>query len=356
MNHSLKLLPLKKDFLTNEVLKYLSEASRNLGELKGYAKTIPNQQILINATMLQESKDSSAIENIVTTYDELYRAFTASAITSEATKEVISYRKALLTGYYSVKEKGFINTNLLISIQKEIEPTKPGIRKLPGTVLKNGLGEIIYTPPEAKELNEYLKNLDEYINNSDDGIDPLIKLAIIHYQFESIHPFYDGNGRTGRILNILYLILNNLIDIPILYLSNYIIKNKNDYYKLFDEIRNTDNYENWIIYFLKGINEVSKETIDIINKITDTMNGTKEEIQSKLPKIYSKELLETLYFEFYTKTSYVEKSLNISRKTATTYLKELERIGILSSEKIGKEVIYKNIALFNLIKEVDDNI
>ena len=356
MKHTLKLLPTENELMTHEVLKHLAEANRVLGELKGYAKTIQNQQILINTIMLQESKDSSAIENIVTTYDELYRAFTVSKITSETTKEVINYRKALLRGYYLIKEKGFISTNILVDIQKEIEPYKSGIRKIPGTVIKNNQNEVLYIPPETNEINNYLKNLEDYINEEINQIDPLIKMPIIHYQFESIHPFYDGNGRTGRILNILYLILNDLLETPILFLSNYIIKNKSEYYRLFEEIRNTNNFENWIVFFLRGVKVVANDTIDVINKINDAMDDTKNQIQSDILKIYSKELLESLYYEFYTRTSFMEKRLNISRKTATTYLKNLEKIGVLSSEKVGKEVIYKNIALFNLIKEIDNKI
>ena len=197
-----------------------------------------------------------------------------------------------------------------------------------------------------------MKNLEEYINNDDDMVDPLVKLAIIHYQFESIHPFYDGNGRTGRILNILYLVLKDLIDTPILYLSKYIIRNKMEYYKLFQETRKTGNFEDWIIYILTGIEEMSEETIGIINKIRDEIVNMKHELRDKT-KIYSKELLEALFFEFYTKIPYIQKQLGVSDKTAQKYLDNLVELGMLTSEKIGRERIYRNERLFKIIKDTD---
>ena len=217
-------------------IKYLNKA---LAELKGYANTIPNMHILINAVTINEAKDSSAIENIVTTHDDIYKVLTESGYKEENAKEVVDYRNAIWTGHEQIKKDGFISTNTLVKIQGTIEHNRAGIRKLPGTELKNSVtGKTIYTPPQdEKEIRNYLKNLKDFINNNDDGIDPLIKVCLIHYQFESIHPFYDGNGRTGRILNILYLVLNNLIDSPILYLSKYINKTKQEYYKLFNEVR-----------------------------------------------------------------------------------------------------------------------
>ena len=197
-----------------------------------------------------------------------------------------------------------------------------------------------------------MKNLEDYINNDEDMVDPLIKLAIIHYQFESIHPFYDGNGRTGRILNILYLVLKDLIDAPILYLSKYIIRNKIEYYKLFQKTRETGNFEEWIIYMLIGIEEMSEETIGIINKIRDEIINMKHELRNRT-KIYSKELLEALFFEFYTKIPYIQKQLDVSDKTAQKYLDILVEQGFLTSEKIGRERIYKNERLFKIIKEAD---
>lgn len=315
---------------------------------------MPNPPILINAITINEAKDSSAIENIVTTHDEIYKAMSTSNSIDSAAKEVVDYRSAILLGYHLVMVKGFLNTNIILEIQKQIEHNNAGIRRLPGTVLKNDkTGEVVYTPPETeKEIFEYMKNLEDYIN-TDDGIDPLIKVAIIHYQFESIHPFYDGNGRTGRIINILYLILKNLLDSPILYLSKYIIRNKAKYYELFTKVRKTGDFEEWIMFFLVGIEEMSKETMDIVGNINMAMLTMKKEMEEKLPKIYSKELLEVLFFDFYTKQQYIIDGLKISKRTAITYLDKLEENGFLKSEKIGRERIYKNERLFNVIKDAD---
>lgn len=351
MKHELKMLPPEDNFRTVRILEQLARTNRALAELKGYARTIPNQHILINAITINEAKDSSEIENIVTTHDEIYKAMTQSNYKNESAKEVVDYRSAIWRGYNLVKEKEIITTNILVEIQAIIEHNNAGIRKIPGTVLKNSkTGEVVYTPPETeKEVREYLKNLEEYIN-TDDMIDPLIKLAIIHYQFESIHPFYDGNGRTGRILNILYLVLKDLLDSPILYLSRYINDNKQTYYKLFKEVRETNNFEEWIIYILIGIEETAEETMKLIKDIQSEMESYGEELKEKLPKIYSKELLEGLFFEVYTKINYIENICGVTRKTAMSYLNQLEEAGFLSSEKIGRDRIYKNDRLINLLK------
>ena len=351
----LEMLPYKNiNLKTNKILEQLTLSSRALAELKGYANTIPNMHILINAVTINEAKDSSAIENIVTTHDDIYKVLTESGYKEENAKEVVDYRDAIWIGYEQINKDGYINTNTIIKIQGTIEHNNAGIRKLPGTELKNSIiGETIYTPPQSEhEIREYLKNLEDFINNSEDGIDPLIKVCLIHYQFESIHPFYDGNGRTGRILNILYLVLNKLIDSPILYLSKYINKTKQEYYKLFKEVRDNNNFEDWILYILKGIEITSKETIELIKKIQTEMKNYKEEIRTKLPKIYSKELLESLFYEVYTKISYIEKACDVTRITATSYLNQLEEIGLLESEKIGREKIYKNTRLIKLLSKI----
>ena len=350
----LEMLPYKNvNLKTNKILEQLTLSSRALAELKGYSNTIPNMHILINAVTINEAKDSSAIENIVTTHDDIYKVLTESGYKEENAKEVVDYRNAIWLGYEQIKKDGYINTNTIIKIQGTIEHNNAGIRKLPGTELKNSItGETIYTPPQSEqEIRTYLKNLEDFINNNEDGIDPLTKVCLIHYQFESIHPFYDGNGRTGRILNILYLVLHNLIDSPILYLSKYINKTKQEYYKLFNEVRNNNNFEEWILYILKGIEITSKETILLIKKIQNEMINYKEEFRSKLPKIYSKELLESLFYEVYTKIVYIEKACNVTRITATSYLNQLEEIGLLESEKIGREKLYKNTRLIKLLSE-----
>lgn len=354
MERKVEMLPLNKDIETKRILKQLSRTSRALAELKGIAQTMPNQNILINAIMINEAKTSSRIENIVTTHDDVYKAMVRQNDASPAAKEVVDYRRAIWEGYKLVKEKQMINTNIIVKIQEKLEHNQAGIRSTLGTVIKNTVtDEIIYTPPQEKaEILEYMKNLEDYINNDDDMVDPLVKLAIIHYQFESIHPFYDGNGRTGRIINILYLILKGLIDIPILYLSKYIIRNKSEYYKLFQETRNNNDFEDWIIYILIGIEEMAEETITIITKIRDEIISVKNELRNKT-KIYSKELLEALFFEFYTKIPYIQEQLGVSDKTAQKYLDSLVELGLLTSEKIGRERIYKNERLFKIIKEAD---
>ena len=350
----MKLLPFAEyDLKTPKILESLNEASRSLAELKGFANSISNQHILINAITINEAKDSSAIENIVTTHDSIYKVLTESGFKEEAAKEVVDYRSAIWHGYEIIKEKGFISTIILVELQSMIEANKSGIRKTPGTNLVNSVtGEIIYTPPQAEsDIRDLLKNLEDYINNLDDEVDPLIKMALIHYQFESIHPFYDGNGRTGRILNVLYLVLNNLLDSPILYLSNYINKNKGDYYRLFNEFRENDNYEGWIIYILKGIEETSKNTIELIKKIQEEMELYRNEFMEKLPKIYSDELLDSLFFEVYTRINYIENRCSVTRQTATTYLNQLVGVGLLEYEKVGRESIYKNTRLIDLLRK-----
>ncbi len=350
----MKLLPFKDyDLKTPRILEALNEASRSLAELKGFANSMPNQHILINAITINESKDSSAIENIVTTHDSIYKVLTESGFKDESAKEVVDYRSAIWRGYELIKEKNFISTNILVELQGMIEHNKAGIRKTPGTKLINSkTGEVIYTPPqEEKEIRDLLRNLEDYINENNDDVDPLIKMALIHYQFESIHPFYDGNGRTGRILNVLYLVLNNLLDSPILYLSNYINKNKDQYYKLFTLFRENNNYEDWIIYILKGIEETSKNTIELIKEIQKEMESYKNEFMTKLPKIYSDELLDSLFFEVYTRINYIEKRCDVTRQTATTYLNSLVDAGLLELEKVGRESIYKNTRLIDLLRK-----
>ena len=350
----MKLLPFNEyNLKTPKILEALNEASRSLAELKGFATSIPNKHILLTAITINEAKDSSAIENIVTTHDSIYKVLTESGFKEEAAKEVVNYRSAIWHGYETIKEKGFISTNILVELQSMIEPNKTGIRKTMGTNLVNSsTGKIIYTPPQKeKEIRDLLKNLEDYINNFDDTTDPLIKMALIHYQFESIHPFYDGNGRTGRILNVLYLVLNNLLDSPILYLSNYINKNKSNYYRLFTEFRENNNYEDWIIYILKGIEETSKSTIELIKKIQKEMENYKKEFIKKLPKIYSDELLESLFYEVYTKINYIEEKCKVTRQTAVAYLNHLVDIGLLEYEKVGRENIYKNTRLIDILKK-----
>lgn len=348
----LPMLPPNAELESKAVLKQLARTNRALAELKGYADTIPNKHILINAVMINEAKDSSAIENIITTYDDLYKAMSDSSGASPASKEVVSYRTALWQGYELVKTRGMLTTNMIVEIQSIIEKNRAGIRKLSGTILRNDRsGETVYTPPAGEaEIRELLSNLEKYINDDNNDIDPLIKLAVIHYQFESIHPFYDGNGRTGRIINVLYLVLKELLDSPILYLSSYIIRNKSAYYELLQGVRTHEKWEEWIVYILTGIEETAEETLKLVKRINAEVETMSAEIKEKLPKIYSKELLDLLFYEFYTKTIYVVNGLSVTRKTAANYLSLLEKEGFLTSEKIGKERIYQNKRLYDLVK------
>jgi Fic family protein len=296
-NFELTKLPPKQDVETKAVLRALNKASRALAELKGEAKTIPNENILINTLGLQEAKDSSAIENIVTTNDELFLANVDDTIKNISAKEVQNYSKALKCGFELVRKNRLLTSNNIVEIQAELEPNKTGFRKLPGTYLKNASGDIVYTPPQHYDtIVELMTNLEKYINNNNlQDIDPLLKMPIIHYQFESIHPFSDGNGRTGRIINILYLVQQGLLDIPVLYLSKYIIQNKAEYYKHLQDTRTGNDYENWLVWLLNGVTETSKSTIDLIQKIRFLMDNYIEKIKEAYPKMYSKDLVENLF-------------------------------------------------------------
>ncbi|WP_326911175.1 Fic family protein [Sedimentibacter sp. MB31-C6] len=353
MSNLLQDLPPNVELETKHVLKQVARSHRALAELKGFADMIPNKNILINAITINEAKDSSEIENIITTHDELFKAMSGENYKSPAAKEVVNYRTAIWHGYKLVKENDFLSTNMIIEIQRLIESNQAGIRKLPGTVLKNEVtGEVVYTPPSGElEILSLLSNLEQYINNDYDNIDSLVKLAIIHYQFESIHPFYDGNGRTGRIVNVLYLVLKELLDSPILYLSKFIIRNKSAYYRLLQEVTVQGKWEDWVLFILQGIEETANETLMLVKEINGLLENTAEKIKNELPKIYSRELVELIFFEFYTKISYIEDGLDISRKTAAKYLSDLEKEGFLASQKIGRERIYLNRELFRIVKD-----
>lgn len=348
-------LPLKKDIETKEILKATTLAHRALAELKGIANSLPNQRIVINTLVLQEAKDSSEIENIITTYDEVYRSDISSEFISSDIKEVQNYKDALYLGFEIIRTKKILSVNHIKEIQAKLEQNDAGFRKQSGTVLKNPrIGEVKLIPPQhPQDIVDLMANLAEYINDSLlEDFDSLVKMAIIHYQFESIHPFYDGNGRTGRIINILYLVLEGLLDVPILYLSRYITRNKADYYRLLNDVSFNDGLNAWVLFMLKGVEEISKETIDVIRTIESLMQETKDIMIQNNSKTYSKDLLEALFYHPYTKRAFIEEHLNVSRPTATNYLKELENIGVLSRQKIGKEVFYVHNKLFNLFKDV----
>lgn len=350
--NGLPVLPPKISLETVSFLRKVASARAALAELKGAAPIIPNQNILINAISLRESKDSSEIENIITTNDKLFKAISSNLkILDSSTKEVIYYREALWEGYKEVEKTKMITVNSINFIQEKIIKNNAGVRKLPGTKIENTkTGKVIYTPPDGEQLlNSMLANLEIYINKNGD-IDPLIKLAVIHYQFEAIHPFYDGNGRTGRIINILYLILKNLLDIPVLYLSSYIIRNKKKYYDLLRSVTENNNWEEWILFILAGIEETSKETIEKIKEIKNLLDETIEIVKEKSPKIYKKELIELIFEQPYSKINYVVQRKIASREAAGKYLSTLSNLGILKIYKFGKENLYLNVKLYNLLK------
>jgi len=336
---------------TRAVLKQAAEAHRYLAELKWISATIPNEAILINTLSLQEAKDSSAVENIITSQDELFRAELFSDGPSAATKEVQNYAQALKLGFGRVRRTGLLRLDDILEIQVTLEKNRAGLRKLPGTVLKNQqTGAVVFTPPQhPDDIVALMDNLLQYIN--DDALceaDPLIKMALIHHQFESIHPFYDGNGRTGRIINLLYLVAKGLLDLPVLYLSRYIIHNKADYYRELQQARVTGQWEPWLLYMLKGVSATARHTIALIHQIKALMAGQQERMRTELPKIYRKELLENLFKHPYTKIEFVMDDLDVTRLTATKYLDLLTEHGFVHKAKIGRSNFYINHALFDL--------
>ena len=345
-------LPLNKDLESKTVLKKLNSAHRALAELKGIVSSIPNENILINTLGLQEAKDSSEIENIITTHDDLYKAgLNLGGLKSLDAKEVQNYITALKTGYSLVSKNKFIRINDIIKIQSELENNNAGFRKVPGTALKNATtGEIIYTPPQEYDtIMELMYNLENFINDNElSDLDAIVKMAIIHFQFECIHPFYDGNGRTGRIINVLYLVMNNLLDLPILYLSSYIIKNKPKYYSLLQEVRTDDSWEEWLLYMIDAVEKTSKETISLIKEIQKLMMEYKHLLRDNY-KFYSQDLLNNLFQHPYTKIEFIEKDLNVSRITAANYLNKLAKDGLLIKQKMGTGNYYVNHKLYALL-------
>ena len=354
-NNRLPVLPPNRETVENlAILRQESRAASALAELKGISKLLPNPAILINALVLKEAKASSEIENIITTHDQLYRAMTSKGQPVDtATKEVLHYRHALYTGYAFVKDRGFLSTNSIIQIQQELEGNLAGLRRLPGTSLRNDrTNEVIYTPPDDPAvLAELMRNLENYINIQEaDDLSPLIKLAVQHYQFESIHPFYDGNGRTGRIINVLYLLLHDLLTEPILYMSGYIISHKSDYYRLLQAVRTEDAWEPWILFMLKAVEETARQTVKQIAQIQALFDETLAQVRQQAPKVYSKELVELLFEYPYSKIEFIVERLSVDRRTASKYLRTLEGLGILTAEQKWKETLFINTRLFDQLR------
>ncbi len=348
-------LPAMEQLETRAVLKKTAEAHRYLAELKGVAASIPNEAILINTLSLQEAKDSSEIENIVTTHDELYKAsLFAEAVANPAAKEVQDYAIALKRSFQTVRHSKLIRLADVLEVQEQLEHNRAGLRRLPGTELKNArTGEVVYVPPQdAREIEALMANLVEYIN--DDALcdaDPLIKMAVIHHQFESIHPFYDGNGRTGRIINILYLVAKDLLNLPVLYLSRYIIREKAGYYQQLQQVRETGDWEPWLLYMLEAVIDTAQATIRLIGQMKQLMQEYKQRIRQQLPKLYRQELLNNLFNHPYTKIEFVMDDLQVSRITATKYLEQLAAEGFVRKERIGRANYYINQPLCTLLIE-----
>lgn len=350
--NSLPLLPPKMEIENMVILKKTISASRSLSELKGAITNLPNPTLFIDTINLQEAQASSAIENIITTQDELFKASIAEKKNDNpATKEVMHYKDALWYGVEQIEKRPILNTNLFIALARIIKENQSSIRNAPGTQLKNPANNtVVYTPPEGENvIREKLKNLEDFIH-AEDTIDPLVKMAVIHYQFEAIHPFFDGNGRTGRIILLLYLKMTGLLELPALFLSNYIIQHKAEYYTNLRKVTEEENWQDWIIFMLDMVEQTALKGREQIAKIEELMNHMATEIQNKLPKIYSKDLMEELFRLPYTKRNQLEKVGLGNLKTVGNYLKELENHGFLKSEQVGKEKLYLNFRLLELLR------
>ena len=338
-------LPFKQDIETKDVLRLAAKANNYIGQLKGVCKTIPNEEVLLNLLSLQEAQYSSEIENIITTTDDLYISKVHDKIINKNIKEVRNYEKALLFGFNTVKEKKLLTNRTIIKIQQILTETTKEFRTQAGTNLKDNYDNVIYTPPQRKEeITSLMENLEKFINENDlSDIDPLIKMAIIHHQFESIHPFYDGNGRVGRIINILYLCLNDILEMPILYLSRFIINKKQDYYSLLQKVRKDKNHwEDWIKFILNGVIFTSLQTILLIKEIKSLMQQFKELIREKHSTIYSQDLINALFKYPYTRIDFIVKDLGKSRPTVAKYLNTLEKEKLLKKVTIGRNNYYLN--------------
>jgi Fic family protein len=349
--NDLPLLPPQAEIESTTILKKTIAASRALSELKGAITNLSNPTLFIDTIQLQEAQASSAIENIVTTHDELFKSSIADKKTDNpAIKEVLHYKDALWYGIEALEKRPILTTNLFIKLVQIIKENSAGIRNTLGTQLKNpATGKVVYTPPEGEVvIREKLKNLEDFIH-AEDGIDPLVKMAIIHYQFEAIHPFFDGNGRTGRIILFLYLKLSGLLNLPAFFLSGYIMENKNAYYQKLRSVTERNDWQNWIFYMLEMIEQTATKDRNRIAQIKKLMGEMGIEIQKQLPKVYSKDLMEVLFRLPYTKRQILESAGLGNIKTVGNYLKELEQAGFLKSEQVGKEKLYLNHILLEIL-------
>lgn len=345
-------IPTNASLEVKAVWQSLAEAHRHLAELKGLCESLPNSAILLDTLSIQEAKDSSEIENIITTHDELY-TFEQSGAASPAAKEVQNYIAALRVGYQDVLDSGLIRLGTILRVQEQVEQNNAGLRKVPGTVLKNQTtGAVVYEPPQdALLIQKLITDLVDFIH-ADDDLDPILRMAIAHHQFESIHPFYDGNGRTGRILNLLMLQREGLLDLPVLYLSRYITSTKSQYYQLLQSTRETQNWVDWCVYIVKGVAVTAKSEVKLIKNLRNLMQATKHRLRNELPKIYSQELLNNLFRYPYTKIEFLEKDLGVSRITAAKHLDALAVNGFVEKKKIGRKNFYINRPLFDLLTRI----
>lgn len=347
-------LPLQVDVESITVLKKVNTANRALARLDAMARSLPSQNTLLNNIVLREAKASSTIENILTTHDDLYKAdVEIQTKVSSDTKEVQNYKEALYIGYRQLVKKELLTNNIILDIQATLERNDAGFRKQPGTKITNAAtDEVVHFPPQdIKTILHLMTDLESYINtNSACDLDPLIKMAIIHYQFESIHPFYDGNGRTGRIINVLYLVLQHYLNAPILYLSGYIVKHKDEYYKRLSGVTENNDWEGWIMYMLDAVENSATDTIKLVSSINGLMQTAKEEMRTNY-NFYSQDLLNAIFLSPYTKIDRVKDAIGVSRQTAATYLNRLAEDGLLMKGKYGKHNYYINMPLYNILSK-----
>ena len=351
---SSKAFPPTGNLETAAVLRVLARAHRYLGELKGTAKTILNENLLVSTLSLQEAQSSSEIENIITTQDALYRHQLQPESADPVSREVAWYAHGLDRGFHTVRRSGLLTVNTIKEVQAVLEGNDAGFRRTPGTVLRNEqTGQEVFEPPSPERIPDLMGELEHYIHTDDAAVDPLVRMAVIHHQFETIHPFYDGNGRTGRIVNILFLVKEGLLDSPILYLSRYISQTKSRYYRELQHVRDTGDWENWLIYMLEGVAATARHTNDLVQRIGDLLQHYKHHIRSEY-RFYSQDLINNIFRHPYTKVSFLEEDLNVSRATATRYLDQLAAGGILEKHRLGRENYYINLALVRLLFELPE--
>jgi Fic family protein len=340
--------PPKGPLETPAVLRALVAAHRHLAELKGVARSIPNERLLVSTLSLQEAQSSSEIENIITTQDALYRYQVQPGSVDPASKEVAWYAQSLEVGFQAVRASGLLRLSTILEVQAKLEGNDAGLRRTPGTVLKNERsGEVVYQPPSPELLPALMDELVNWIH-AENGLDPLVRMAVMHHQFETIHPFYDGNGRTGRILNILFLVRAGLLDSPILYLSRYISQTKADYYAELQKVRESGEWEGWLLYMLQGVAVTARHTTALVEQIARLLQKQKHDIRAHY-RFYSQDLINNIFYHPYTKVAFVEHDLGVSRATATRYLDELAKGGILDKHRLGRENYYINLELVNLL-------